>query len=159
VPYLSKWAIGLTGATRSSFSLEKGDFDSLVLKEKVRATLARQSDLTPRLVCFLEILLSENRVFGREEVKQKLYQQGIGSDFSQTGRYLSSISQFLTKTSNPHLRQVIDFTSGGPAGETKDNYQLLSEYRELVQSLVDVWSARNAPPAEPLASSATGEGM
>jgi hypothetical protein len=149
-----------TVATISSFSLEKGEFDVAVLEQKLRATLARQSDLTPRFVRFLEILLSEDRVFGREEVKQRLFESGVGFNFSQTGRYLSNISQFLTKKSNPHLRQVIDFTSGGPAGETKDNYRLLPDYRELVRNLVSQWNAESdATPAEPLALSPTNEGI
>src|SRR5207253_234854 len=78
---------------RSSFSLEKGDFDIPTLEEMLRMTLKRQSDLTPRLVRFLEILLSDDRAFGREEVKQKLLQKGVGSDISQAGRYLSNLSQ------------------------------------------------------------------
>ena len=137
---------------RSSFSLEKGDFDIAVLEEMLRATLARQSDLTPRFVRFLEILLTENRIFGREEVKQKLFEKGVGSDISQAGRYLSNLSQFLTKKSNPHLRQIIGFTSGGPAGETKDNYHLVTDYRELAQRLVDEWNIANALDSEPSAN-------
>jgi len=133
---------------RSSFSLEKGDFGISVLEEMLRATLARQSELTPRFVSFMEILLTENRIFGREEVKQKLFERGIGSHISQAGRYLSNLSQFLTKKSNPHLRQIIGFTSGGPAGETKDNYQIIPDYRELVRLLVDEWNAINAGVVE-----------
>jgi hypothetical protein len=137
---------------RSSFSLEKGDFDDTELELRLRATLARQSDLTPRFVRFLEILLAEDRVFGREEVKQKLFEKRIGSDYSQTGRYLSNISQFLTKKSNPHLRQIIAFTSGRPAGETKDDYRILTEYRNLVQGVVNEWNIRRDPLVESPAS-------
>jgi hypothetical protein len=129
--------------TRSSFSLEKGDFDAATLEQMLRATLARQSDLTPRFVRFLEILLSENRVFGREEVKQKLFEKKVGADFSQAGRYLSNLSQFLTKKSNPHLRQTISFTSGGSGGETKDNYYVIQQYRDLMRLLVDEWNRNN----------------
>ncbi len=124
---------------RSSFSLEKGSFDTSELEQKLRVTLARQTDLTPRFVCLLEILESESRIFGREEVKERLLAKGVGSDVGQTGRYLSNLSQFLTKKSNPHLRQVIEFDTGGEHGETKDNYRILPEYRELVQRLIDEW--------------------
>jgi len=133
---------------RSSFSLEKGDFDDAELERRLRTTLTRLSDLTPRFVQFLEILLSEDRVFGREEVKQKLFERGIGADYSQTGRYLSNISQFLTKKFNLHLRQIITFTSGGPAGETKDDYQLLTGYRHLVQGVLNEWNMQNQPRVE-----------
>ena len=51
---------------------------------------------------------------------------------SQAGRYLSNISQFLTKKSNPHLRQTIEFETGGEHGETKNNYHVVSDYRELI---------------------------
>ena len=41
---------------------------------------------------------------------------------------------FLTKKSNPHLRQLIGFETGGGQGEIKNNYRVFSEYRELVQA-------------------------
>jgi hypothetical protein len=134
--------------TKSSFSLKKGDFDTPTLEQMFRATLARQSDLTPRFVRLLEILLSENRVFGREEVKQRLFEKKVGADFSQAGRYLSGLSQFLTKKSNPHLRQIISFTSGGAGGEMKDNYYVIEEYRELIRRLVDDWNRNNVPSVD-----------
>src|ERR1700681_1486241 len=53
----------------------------------------------------------------------------------------SWVSQFLTKKSNTHLRQIIGFTSAGPAaGESKDNYQIVSEYRELMRRLIEEWN-------------------
>jgi len=133
---------------RSSFSLEKGSFDVSTLEEMLRITLARKSDLTPRFVRFMEILLSQIKSFGREEVKQKLLEKRVGSDIGQAGRYLSNLSQFLTKKANPHLRQIVSFTSGGPAGETKDNYQIIPDYRGLVQHLVDEWNTNNVSVAE-----------
>jgi hypothetical protein len=127
---------------RSSFSLEKGDFSPEELETHLRASLARQSDLTPRLVALLELLLSEDRVFGREEIKRALFAKGVGSDVGQAGRFLSNISQFLTKKSNPHLRQVVDFQSGGEHGEMKDNYHILPQYRQVVANVVHEWRGR-----------------
>jgi hypothetical protein len=49
--------VDIQATVRSSFSLEKGEFDNAELERRLSATLARQSDLTPRLVRFLEILL------------------------------------------------------------------------------------------------------
>lgn len=126
-------------STTSSFSLEIGSFGPEELKKRLRATLARKSDLTPRIVVFLEILLSEDRPFDREEIKEGLLAQGIGNDFGHSGRHLSNISQFLTKKSNPHLRQVISFETRGGEGETKDNYLILPEYRDLLSGLVSEW--------------------
>jgi len=92
--------------TRSTFSLEKGSFEPTELEQRIRRTLARRTVLTPRLVHFFRVLLSEDRAFDREEIKERLFKSGVGSNIGQTGRYLSNISQFLTKKSNPHLRQA-----------------------------------------------------
>lgn len=118
----------------TSFSLEKSDLPSDRLQEEITISFRRKSDLTPRIREFFKILLSADRVFDREEIKQKLHQNGIGKDIGHTGRLLSNISQFLTKKSNPHLRQVVDFISGGNHGETKDNYKIFTEYRDIVEA-------------------------
>jgi hypothetical protein len=123
--------------TIGSFSMEKGEFEDDDLEEMLRATLAHPGPLTPRFMSFLKILLSEDREFEREEVISELFERGIGSDEGQAGRYLSNLSQLLTRKSNPHLRQIITFTGGGWAGAPKDNYRVLTEYRELVQRVVE----------------------
>jgi hypothetical protein len=89
------------------------------------------------VIAFLEIISSEERAFKREEVKSELFKKGVGGDIGQSGRYLSNISQFLTKKSNPHLRQVIDFETGGDHGETKDNYRVIPQYRELLKLVLE----------------------
>lgn len=71
----------------------------------------------------------------------------LGEDLlviGQAGRYLSNISQFLTKKSNPHLRQSIEFETDGAQGETKNNYHIVSEYRGLIQQVLEE-TARVAP--------------
>ncbi len=121
-------------SARSSFSLEKSNLSDNELEKRLINTLQRESDLTPRVIAFLEIISSEERIFEREEVKSKLFEKGIGVDIGQSGRYLSNISQFLTKKSNPHLRQVIEFETGGSHGETKDNYKVFPQCRELLKT-------------------------
>ena len=116
----------------SSFSLEKADLESDALKEELIKSFSRNSDLTPRVRAFFHILLSENKSFDREEIKTKLHEGGIGNDIGHAGRLLSNVSQFLTKKSNPHLRQVVEFQSGGAHGQTKNNYMIISAYRGLV---------------------------
>lgn len=130
--------------TRSSFSLEKGSFDRPELEQRLKSTLARPTVLTPRFVRFIEILLSEDRVFDREEIKKKLHEKGIGSNIGQTGTYLSNISQFLTKGLNRHLRQVIEFDTSGEQGERKENYRVVPAYRGLLQGLIEEWNKGNA---------------
>jgi len=122
---------------KSSFSLEKSDLPNNELEKRLINTLLRKSDLTPRVVAFLEIITSEERHFEREEIKSMLFEKEIGKDIGQSGRYLSNISQFLTKKSNPHLRQIIDFESGGYHGETKDNYKIFPQYRELLKLVLE----------------------
>ena len=121
----------------SSFSLVKGTDEPDELRRKLKVTLMRKSDLTPRIIAFLSIILSYQRTFSRDEVKTKLFEEGgVGSDIGQAGRYLSGISSFLTKKSNPHLRQVVEFESGGTLGETKDNYRVIDEYRDLLEDVL-----------------------
>ncbi len=122
---------------KSSFSLEKSNLEPDELKNRIVESLTRDSDLTPRFRAFLEIISQEDRIYNRDEVKQGLYEAGVGNDIGQSGRYLSNISQFLTKKSNPHLRQAIEFETGGTHGETKDNYHVISEYRDLIQRALE----------------------
>jgi hypothetical protein len=130
--------IGQKGPIRSSFSLERSHLPSAELKERLIESLTRPTDLTPRFRAFLEMIMEEDRRYPREEIKQGLFDAGFGTDLGQAGRYLSGISQFLTKKSNPHLGQAIEFDSGGGLGETKDNYHVISECRDIVlQALKD----------------------
>ena len=85
----------------------------------------------------MEIIIQEDKTYNRDEVKQGLYEAGVGNDIGQSGRYLSNISQFLTKKSNPHLRQAIEFETGGTHGETKDNYHVISEHRNLIHQALE----------------------
>jgi hypothetical protein len=121
---------------RSSFSLEKSNLPNDELEKRLINTLQRETDLILRVTAFLEIISSEERPFKREELRSKLFEKGIGVDIGQSGRYLSNISQFLTKKSNPHLRQVIKFETSGSHGEMKHNYEVLPQYRELLKSVL-----------------------
>ena len=126
-------------SVRSSFSLEKSNLPNDKLKEKLLNTLRRDSELTFRLIAFLKIISSDEKtVYDREYVKSKLFEKGIGNDVGHAGRYLSNISQFLTKKATPHLRQIINFDTGGTHGETKDNYYVLPEYKELLKEVIHV---------------------
>ena len=120
----------------SSFSLEKSSYDDENLKKALVSSLNRNSALMPRVIEFLKIINSEDKAFDREEIKERLFKQGIGEDIGQTGRYLSNISQFLTKKSNPHFRQIIEFETGGSTGEIKNNYIVLDKYRELLNEVL-----------------------
>jgi len=69
----------------SSFSLEKSSHDKELLIKELTSSLTRKSDLTPRIIAFLEIINQEDRTYDREELKIKLYEKGIGEDVGQAG--------------------------------------------------------------------------
>ena len=120
----------------SSFSLEKSNYDDEKLHKELKVSLIRQSELMPRVIEFLKIILTKNEKFDREDLKIQLFNKGIGVDVGQAGRYLSNISQFLTKKSNPHFRQIISFETGGATGEVKNNYYVNGKYRSLLKSVL-----------------------
>ncbi len=136
---------------KSSFSLEKANLEPDELRTRIVQSLSRSSDLTPRLRAFFEIITQEDRPYDREEVRKALYEEGIGNDIGQAGRYLSNISQFLTKKSNPHLRQVIEFE--GEHGETKNGYHIVPEYRELVLEALRETTPRTGNESGPTTAS------
>lgn len=126
----------LKRSTRSSFSLEKSDLTDDELRKELIKTFQRKSNLTPRIIAFFEIISCEKRIFQRDEVKSRLFEEKhIGKSIGQAGRYLSNISQFLTKKSNPHLRQIIEFELGG-MGETKDNYRIVPQYLTMLREVL-----------------------
>jgi hypothetical protein len=128
----------LTLNERSQFSLEIGNFSDDELERKLKETFASNSPLIPRLIVVFKTLLSEDRFFDREELKQKLFQNGIGKDVGHAGRYLSGVSKFFTSKNNPHLRQVIEFdfaTTEGLAGGKKDNYRVVSKYKPMLEQV------------------------
>lgn len=116
------------------------DYSDDDLKNKLRETLSRQSKLTPRLIDFLEILLSEDRMFRRVDILPILSKK-LGSDERQTGVFFAGISYFLTSRRNSHLRQLIYFEIPG-RGQSKDNYKIRKpEYRDLIKSVIDEQNA------------------
>lgn len=124
------------GTGRSRTKKRKGSYPIPELRERLTETLERETPLTPRLKVFFRILLSERRKFKREEIKELLREAGVGSNKGGAGTYLSNISQFITKSDNDHLRQIIDYRSEDFAGAHKDDYYLRDEYRDLVSGLL-----------------------
>ena len=124
----------------SSFSLEKGTFAHEELESRLLETLTRPSDLTPRLTCFLKILLETPLPLkiSRETLKVRLTEEGVGHDQGHSGRLLSNISQFISKKGNSHLRQVVEFDSDGVNGSMKDNYFIPEQYRETIKKVLDL---------------------
>ncbi len=123
---------------RSSFSMEKSDYTNDKLRSELRKSLQRSSDLTPRIIIFLKLLLTQNRKFTRDEIKEEFVKKEITTEIGQAGRLLSGVSQFITKKSTPHFRQILDFDGGGgTSGQQKNNYIVLEKYRGLLQEVLN----------------------
>jgi transposase len=126
------------GHISSSFSMEKSDYANDKLKSELKKSLQRPSDLTPRIIIFLQLLLTQNKKFTRDEIKEDFVNKGITTEIGQAGRLLSGVSQFITKKSTPHFRQILDFEGGGgPSGQRKNHYIVLEKYRTLLQDVLD----------------------
>lgn len=122
---------------RTLYSVDQSDHDHEILSNLLKGSLTRDSDLTPRLIEFLKLLATDDRFFPREEIKKLLFESGYGSDIGHTGRLLSTISQFVTKPANSHLRQIIEFQANEMAGERKEAYRIKSNYITLVKDVLN----------------------
>lgn len=113
----------------------KGNFDDVELKNMLKDTLNHKARITPKLVCFLNLLLSEDRTFGREEIKKKFRDEGISESERQSGTHLTNVSQIITGPSSSHLQQIIDYDKSG--WNWKDNYRINPKYRDLVSTVLN----------------------
>ena len=124
-------------AINSPYANDTPQLSESDLEIKLLESLRRTSELTPRLVEFFKILASTPGGCDREQIKQILYDRQIGNNIGHSGRLLSNISQFITKKSNGHLRQLVSFSSEGRAGATKANYQINPQYSVLVAQTLE----------------------
>ena len=130
-------------SVRAIYSADVGDFNDHQLEELLNSSLRRSSNMIPRFIGVIKTLLSEDKCFGREELKLALFKDGYAADIGRAGAYLSNISQFITKSNNRHLRQIISFESDGGAGAVKDKFYINHRYRELARRVVDRISPRD----------------
>ena len=115
----------------SHVSFEEGSFTDSELEERLRITLSEDSTVIPRFVVMLKILLIWV-VLMRDDLRDQMFEAGVGDNIGQTGRFMSNISQLLTKTGNEHLRQLIQFDADVRVGAKKDGYTIPSQYRSLI---------------------------
>lgn len=105
------------------------------IRFRLQQTIEREGNLAPRITTFLKTLLSDDRAFTRDELRDSLYESGVGgSDIGQAGKYFGNISQFITRPGSSHLRAILTYETehDGP-GAQKDNYRIRDEYRDLVR--------------------------
>ena len=124
-------------ADRISFDIPEYSLDELRIK--LSDFLSKQSNLKERFIAFFQILLSENREFHREEIKEMFFNQyKIGNDVQHAGRLLSNVSQAITRKANDFLRQLIEFGRDYEySGAYKNSYLVPNEYRRLIQEIIN----------------------
>lgn len=128
-------------SNRTIYSDSTSEMNNDELKNNLKATLTRNSILTPRLIEFLKIL-SDGKSHGREEIRDKLKDNtsfGAQGDLGQAGRLLSNISQFITKPASGHLRLLIEYSGKDnlfQAGQEKTSYCVRKEYIELLKAVL-----------------------
>ena len=72
------------------------------------------------------------------DTKEEFVNKGITTELGQAGRLLSGVSQFMTKKSTPHFRQILHFEGGGgTSGQRKNHYIVLEQYRNLLQEVLN----------------------
>lgn len=119
-------------------SFDIPEYDGNELEEKLSDFLEQQGSLIERFIVFLKILLSEDREFNREEIKERFFEEyGIGDNVQHAGRLLSNVSQAITRKSNDFLRQLIKFgRDSDTAGAYKNSYYIEIKYRNLIQKII-----------------------
>ena len=124
-------------ADRISFDIPEYSLDELRIK--LSDFLSKQSNLKERFIAFFQILLSENREFHREEIKEMFFNEyKIGNDVQHAGRLLSNVSQAITRKANDFLRQLIEFGRDYEySGAYKNSYLVPNEYRRLIQEIIN----------------------
>jgi hypothetical protein len=129
-----------TDTTRgATYANDRPELPINELEKRLRESLGRDTNLTPRLRKFLEILVNSGVSVDREKMKQLLHKANIGDDLGHAGRLLSNISQFLTKPESGHLRQIIEYESVGDVGQPgarKSNFKIKDEYKTLVSQVL-----------------------
>ena len=146
------------GAKR--FSMEEGNYSDKELEDALKEYFSPDGKTEGKIErrikvrSYLKILLSEDRPFKRDELKQIINEKGLwleahersGSSLGYSGyvgNQMSHVSKEFSNKNNDFLRQIISFDSlaraevkAGEAGAKKDTFYLKSEYRKLIGELV-----------------------
>ncbi len=121
----------------SEDSETKSFYNEKDLKTKLEITCGE----SPKMLTILRLLLSDNRKFTREEIKEELYKNGYGSSVGSAGYVLAGISNYINNKYNEHLRQILEYDiqkwNPESVGGKRDNYKIKDEYRKLVKEIVE----------------------
>ena len=140
--------------------MEEGNYSDKELEDALKEYFSRGGKTEGKIErrikvrSYLKILLSEDRPFKRDELKQIINEKGLWLEAHErsgrnlgysayVGNQMSHVSKEFSNKNNDFLRQIISFDSlaraevkAGEAGAKKDTFYLKSEYRKLIGELV-----------------------
>jgi hypothetical protein len=120
------------------YSHEQAQLNEADLANAIAESLNRPSPLSARLRCVLDALCGKTEFTSREELMGALMANGLVPNNERPGTYLSNVSQFLTKPTNGHLRQLVEFDSAGTAGARKDGYRMRPEWKSAYDEAIRI---------------------
>lgn len=120
-------------ATPTSAKVDKKELTDAELATKFVETLQKESDMVPKITAFFEIISADDRTFSREEIRNELFNRGLGADLGQAAKITESISQHISSRANSHLRQILESAPGAGSNDKAQGYRIRSRYRNLVR--------------------------
>lgn len=120
-------------AAPASTKAEKKELTDAELAEKFVETLQKESDMVPKITAFFEIISADDRAFSKEEIRNELFNRGLGADLGQAAKITESISQHIANRSNSHLRQILEPTPNSGPNDKNQSYRIRGRYRILVR--------------------------
>ncbi|MHA6281108.1 endonuclease NucS domain-containing protein [Salinimicrobium sp. CAU 1759] len=115
---------------------EPGEYESGKLKELLTQYLTRKLHSSRRLRDVVLPVLLKYPSRTRDELKKDFVISGEAQNESQAGSFLSLISGQLGQEKKDYLRQIIKYSYPNYHWE-KDNFSIRSEYRELVENVLN----------------------
>jgi len=119
-----------------SMSDEPGKYSRDELKDLLISYLS-ENRTTPRRI--REILLPlclKNKIVNREMIKKELLKRGEAKDDRQAGSILTTISREIGIAKRDYLRQIIQYDKDRSKPWEKENYRLIEDYKDLVESIL-----------------------
>lgn len=117
-------------------SNDPGNYDEKTLKENLEQYLSKNLFSSQRIRDYFLPALLKNKTLTREQMRKEFVKQGVASDESQAGYFLSLISGQLGHKWKDYLRQVISYEFPNYSWE-KDNFKVREEYKELVAEVLE----------------------
>jgi hypothetical protein len=116
-------------------SNQPGIYDRTTLERKLTEYLSNNLVSSQRIRDYLLPTLLEKGKVTRNELRKEFVRRQGADDESQAGYFLALISSQLGYQWNDHLRQVVHYEFPNHAWE-KDNFEIKSEYRDLVEKVL-----------------------